>query len=96
MNIRDDRCRYQTIDSFSLAYSLAYICTADINKRCLKDSDAMGQWRFWDPLVVSWIDYDRVVSEDILCMIPSVEGFPIVATNEKSEAMSGVVVTKML
>ena len=45
---------------------------------------------------MSWIDHDRVVGEDILCMIPSVEGFPIVATNEKCEAMSGEVMAEML
>ena len=96
LNIRDDSCRYQTVDSLSLAYSLAYVGTTDINKRCLKESDSMGQWGLWESLIVSWIYHDRVVGEDILCMIPSIEGLPIIATNEKSEAMSGEVMAEML
>ena len=47
-------------------------------------------------MVVSRIYHDIVVIDDVLGMIPMIEGLPIIPTNKKSECVAWEIILEML
>ena len=47
-------------------------------------------------MVVSRIYHDTVVIDDVLGMIPMIEGLPVVSTNKKSECVAWEIMLEML
>ena len=89
-------CRDKLVDVFVLFNTLPNFSAADVYERRVENAYAIGKCCARDCLPLPRINHNRVVGKYVFCMIPAVEGFPVVTTNEKCEAISGEVMAELL
>lgn len=95
-DFRSNFRRNKMADGFSLSYPAPNFSAADVYERRVENAYAIGKCCARDCLPLPRINHNRVVGKYVFCMIPAVEGFPVVTTNEKCEAISGEVMAELL